>query len=252
LLLRDHLAAARVQTTNFEREEQHADHPQQRRDDDGAEDHQDEGGAIGDRMYEHDIADRQHLRFVSTPLLEARAAGVASRGAADDAIDGVACRLGDASCASAHATIVSRSASGQGSSVHRLLLRLQRQYGNQHVGQVLRQTMTTLGRTHGGGAAVEVQRKAQCPTMPAPKISAAECRDPRKRKCYDGPEDDITTYVQDPDTGAYAECTYQQYVCECYDKNLDEARPYAWYDPFTWFPPKIVGGYKGWRKKPEY
>jgi len=99
---------------------------------------------------------------------------------------------------------------------------------------------------------VTVQRKAQCPTIPAPKISAAECRDPRKRRCYQGPEDDMTTYVQDPDTGEYSECTYQQYVCECYDKNLDEARPYKWYDPFTWLPPKIMGGYKGWSKKPEY
>jgi hypothetical protein len=64
---------------------------------------------------------------------------MASRAAGDGATDGISCRLGDASCAAAHAASVSRSASGQRSLVHRSLLRLQRQYGNRYVGQVLRQ-----------------------------------------------------------------------------------------------------------------
>jgi len=90
-------------------------------------------------MSEHDIAERQAQRFITTPPGVATAASVAARTAADGATEGVSCRLGDASCASAHAALVSRSASGRRSSVHRSLLKLQRQYGNQYVGQVLRQ-----------------------------------------------------------------------------------------------------------------
>lgn len=202
-------------------------------------------------MSEHDIADRQALGAISIQTRATTVASVAARAAADGAVDGVSCRFGDASCVSAHAAAVSRSASGRRSAVHRSLLKLQRQYGNQYVGQVLRHA-SAGERDGGGGTAMTLQRKAQCPTMPAPKIASAECLDPRKRKCYEGPEADMTSYVQDPDTGTHTECSYQQYVCDCYDKNLDEARPYRWYDPFTWFPPKLVGMYKGWRKKPEY
>ena len=56
-----------------------------------------------------------------------------------DAVDCVACRVGDASNAAAHASIISRSEQGKGFAAERSLLRLQRQYGNQYVGQVLRQ-----------------------------------------------------------------------------------------------------------------
>jgi Domain of unknown function (DUF4157) len=87
-------------------------------------------------MSERDLADRQALHFISA---QRSPAGVAARAAGDGAAGGVSCRLGDASCASAHAGTVSRSASSQRSSVHRSLLRLQRQYGNRYVGQVLRQ-----------------------------------------------------------------------------------------------------------------
>jgi hypothetical protein len=99
-------------------------------------------------MSEHDIADRQTQRFISTPHCVATAASAAARTVADGAADGVSCRLGDASCASAHAASVSRSASGQRSSVHRSLLKLQRQYGNQYVGRVLRQASAS---EHDGG-----------------------------------------------------------------------------------------------------
>jgi hypothetical protein len=90
-------------------------------------------------MSSHDIAEGQALRASMPSPWTAPATPALMRTQADPATDGVSCRLGDASCASAHAARVSRSASGQQTSVHRSLLRLQRQYGNQYVGQVLRQ-----------------------------------------------------------------------------------------------------------------
>src|SRR6516165_7233400 len=90
-------------------------------------------------MSERDIADRQALNLISTHRCAAKPADLTSRAAGDGAVDGISCRLGDASCAAAHAATVSRSASGQRMAVYRSLLRLQRQYGNRYVGQVLRQ-----------------------------------------------------------------------------------------------------------------
>ena len=97
-------------------------------------------------MSQHDIADRQVLHFISAHKQEV---GGAQRAAGESPLGGVSCRLGDASCASAHAASVSRSANGQRSSVHRSLLRLQRQYGNRYVGQVLRQAGAV--ESEGGG-----------------------------------------------------------------------------------------------------
>src|SRR5215472_2088303 len=90
-------------------------------------------------MSERDIADRQALHLISTHRWAAKPANLTSRAAGDGATDGISCRLGDASCAAAHAATVSGSASGQRTAIHRSLLRLQRQYGNRYVGQVLRQ-----------------------------------------------------------------------------------------------------------------
>jgi hypothetical protein len=53
--------------------------------------------------------------------------------------------------------------------------------------------------------------------------------------------------VKNPD-GSYKECTYDEYVCECYDKDPNaKADPFKPSNPTTWFQsdPKIVGGYKG-------
>ena len=62
-------------------------------------------------MSERDIADR-HL--VSTHRwAAANPANLTSRAAGDGATDGISCRLGDASCAAAHAASISRLASGQ-------------------------------------------------------------------------------------------------------------------------------------------
>jgi len=54
-----------------------------------------------------------------------------------EAVDRVVCRLGDASCAAAHATAISRSAGHDHASRQRSIMRLQQQYGNRYVGQVL-------------------------------------------------------------------------------------------------------------------
>jgi hypothetical protein len=105
-------------------------------------------------MSTHDIAEGQALRASIPSPWTAPAAPALMRTQADLATDGVSCRLGDASCASAHAARVSRSASGQQTSLHRSLLRLQRQYGNQYVGQVLRQADGSAGEA-GGMDAIE-------------------------------------------------------------------------------------------------
>jgi hypothetical protein len=96
-------------------------------------------------MSERDIADRQALHLISTYRWASGTVDAASRAASDGAVAGISCRLGDASCAAAHAASVSRSSSGHRSAVHRSLLRLQRQYGNRYVGQVLRQARAVEG-----------------------------------------------------------------------------------------------------------
>jgi len=59
-----------------------------------------------------------------------------------DAVDRVVCRLGDASCAGAHATAINRSVSKDHASRYRSIMRLQQQYGNRYVGQVLSRAAT--------------------------------------------------------------------------------------------------------------
>jgi len=96
-------------------------------------------------MSERDIADRQALQSISAQKWALAPAPVASRAVGEGATDGISCRFGDASCAAAHAATLSRSGTGQRSAIHRSLLRLQRQYGNRYVGQVLRQAGTAEG-----------------------------------------------------------------------------------------------------------
>lgn len=91
-------------------------------------------------MTEHDTAMAERQRRAPTyrsAALQRRAQAPAADGSA-----GITCRLGDASCASAHAATVARSAAGRGTALQRSLLGLQRRYGNAYVGQVLRQTAT--------------------------------------------------------------------------------------------------------------
>ena len=54
-----------------------------------------------------------------------------------DPVDRVACRVGDSSCAAAHASVLNRSAEQSRAATQDSLLRLQRQYGNGYVGKVL-------------------------------------------------------------------------------------------------------------------
>jgi len=56
---------------------------------------------------------------------------------ARDPVDAVACRMGDSSCASAHAGVLHRSKRLDGTGAQRSLLKLQMRYGNQYVGRVL-------------------------------------------------------------------------------------------------------------------
>lgn len=102
-------------------------------------------------MSDHDFTDMQAQRFISAPLSSSSAGSVAR--AAQAGPEGTTCRLGDASCAAAHAGGVSRSALGNGAMLHRSLRRLQRDYGNQFVGHVLRQV--TGGNAERGMEAVE-------------------------------------------------------------------------------------------------
>lgn len=107
-------------------------------------------------MHEHHIAGRQAPSLVAAP---AHGSGRIARAAGEGAAEGVACRLGDTSCAAAHASRVSRAASGQRSSIHRSLLRLQRDYGNLYVGQVLRQAAPG---EYGGGGMDAFERSIDC------------------------------------------------------------------------------------------
>ena len=54
-----------------------------------------------------------------------------------DPLDQVTCRLGDTSCATAHASALNRATSGKPSHSAQSLLQLQQQYGNRYVRQVL-------------------------------------------------------------------------------------------------------------------
>ena len=101
-------------------------------------------------MSEHETMDRSANDRVPMQIWNA-AAGMSALRAVSEGVDsGVACRLGDASCASAHASRVSRRV--QSTSVQQSVLNLQRQYGNHYVGQVLR---TATGESEGGTEAVE-------------------------------------------------------------------------------------------------
>ena len=90
-------------------------------------------------MSERDIADRQALHHVFTGRRATGIADVAARAAGNGAVDAIACRVGDGSCAAAHAAAVGGAPSADRSSLHRSLIRLQRQFGNRYVGRVLRQ-----------------------------------------------------------------------------------------------------------------
>ncbi|ALL70933.1 Protein of unknown function (DUF4157) (plasmid) [Paraburkholderia caribensis MBA4] len=96
---------------------------------------------------------------------------------ARDAVDGVSCRVGDASCAGAHASTISRSMRIDTASAQRSLLKLQMRYGNQFVGRVIDRAangeapagdMSEIERSiessRGGGGAMDQSTRARMET----------------------------------------------------------------------------------------
>ncbi len=87
-------------------------------------------------MSDHDLEGGTAARSPALPAVERTPAATgAATPLARDATANVSCRLGDASCAGAHATTLQRRPAHT-SSQH-TLLRLQRQYGNQFVSRVV-------------------------------------------------------------------------------------------------------------------
>jgi hypothetical protein len=88
-------------------------------------------------MSEHEFQDSK-APMVTQAGIGPRPRADASRPALQaQAVDQVTCSLGDAACAGAHASSLRRSTLTGRTSLERSLLTLQRQYGNQYVGQVL-------------------------------------------------------------------------------------------------------------------
>jgi len=85
-------------------------------------------------MPEHRLVEQQAPATLGDAATHLGAARTATAAAGQ----GVVCRLGDQSRAAAHAANIGRSAVGRQASLHRSLMHLQRQFGNRHVGQVLR------------------------------------------------------------------------------------------------------------------
>src|SRR5215470_1063455 len=78
-------------------------------------------------------ADRSEERETSPPAVER------------DVVDRVACREGDNSCATAHASTLNRATASQPARAERSLLQLQRQYGNHYVERVLARAKEDAG-----------------------------------------------------------------------------------------------------------
>lgn len=100
-------------------------------------------------MSEHEFAQRHPL---ITTAVRPSALGLAALVQRAEG-SGATCRLGDASCATAHAARVRRAPHGDGRLLHHALRRLQRDHGNQFIGQVLR--LASGSHDDGGMDAVE-------------------------------------------------------------------------------------------------
>jgi hypothetical protein len=96
---------------------------------------------------------------------------------ARDAVDGLSCRVGDASCAGAHASAISRSKKIDTACAQRSLLKLQTRYGNQFVGRVIERAsngeasssdMNAIERSieasRGGGSGMDHSTRARMET----------------------------------------------------------------------------------------
>jgi hypothetical protein len=102
-------------------------------------------------MSEREI-ERSVAALGSTAAAHTTGDAAVARAHANDPVDRVSCRLGDATCATAHASRLARSPPADAAaSAHGSLLRLQRQYGNRYVGQV-------LNRSKSGGDMDDIER----------------------------------------------------------------------------------------------
>ena len=89
-------------------------------------------------MFDRELESRVASRLISTQPANGAADRAASRAVVErDPIDRVSSRLGDVSCANAHASALDLSLRMERSSTNGALLRLQQHYGNRYVGQVL-------------------------------------------------------------------------------------------------------------------
>ncbi len=116
-----------------------------------------------------------HRPVLSPPLLPAGAAAPARafRSTDEPAAGGAVCRLGDASCASAHAGGIQRAARGGDGRLHGSLRRLQQDHGNHFVGTVLRQAggappgadmdavERSIGAARGGGHGLDASTRTR-------------------------------------------------------------------------------------------
>jgi hypothetical protein len=75
-----------------------------------------------------------------------------------DPVDQVACRVGDSSCAAAHASTLSPFPHLSRSATEKSLLRLQKQYGNGYVGRVLHRVATHQSQGDGG---IDIERSIE-------------------------------------------------------------------------------------------
>ncbi len=86
----------------------------------------------------------------------------------EDVVSGVSCRVGDGSCAGAHASTIRRSTGSQPDRAPEAVLRLQREYGNQYARRVLEvarqvegegeltpEVESAIQRKRGGGQALD-------------------------------------------------------------------------------------------------
>jgi hypothetical protein len=78
-----------------------------------------------------------------------------------DPLDRVACRAGDDSCASAHASTLNRATHSQPARAGRSLLQLQKQYGNRYVERVLTLARESVEPGDASGISPQVERTIQ-------------------------------------------------------------------------------------------
>jgi hypothetical protein len=119
--------------------------------------------------------DTQLTPHLSHPILERQADEPQAGGAPalqQDPLAGVACRLGDASCAGGHASQLNRATAAQPSRGGGSLIRLQKEYGNRFVQRVLAQAKSeadaeatpdiegAIQRARGGGQALDSGTRA--------------------------------------------------------------------------------------------